>query len=262
MLKNTDLIDKMAQTVGQYQEDSSPDEHELIPPYVAVPNCFKRRKTSSEVPVSLQSSVFRQISSDLVTQTAQCNSSARLFLKVSSLLHAARTLAHGTQAVFKEMLPNNAIKERLYREASETHGTCQPQPDNGTTDPSAHTHPTSGTQEVSSSSMGSKWSRMIAESKTKILQHHWACATCGMIFHSIKDMKKHAAPTGQHPPRSQPFKCSVCTSRFLKYDSYHRHLKAHKADKTYSCEFCDRKGPDGWDRKDRLEAHMKQNHKK
>jgi hypothetical protein len=151
--------------------------------------------------------------------------------------------------------------QRIAIHVGENWESRQPKPGTTTMDSSAHTDSNAEAEEIQKSTV-SKWSkygRIIEESKMKILQRQWVCATCSVPMSSIKEMEKHA----DGPFNCSPFKCPKCAdynSCFKKYEEWHRHCKSHKSDKPFSCEFCGRKGPDGWDRKDRLDTHIENNH--
>lgn len=136
-----------------------------------------------------------------------------------------------------------------------------PKPVTTTMDSSAHMHSDAEAEHIKNStfSFRSMCGRMIEESKMRILQRQWVCGTCGVPMSSIKEMEKHADGIF----KCYPFRChkiADCESRFRKYEEWHRHCKSHQSDKAFSCEFCERKGPDGWNRKDRLDAHIQNNH--
>jgi hypothetical protein len=94
------------------------------------------------------------------------------------------------------------------------------------------------------------------ETKAKILGRHWRCASCQVPVSSIKALEAHAKRSTR-----LSFECKKpdCNKRFAKYDSYHRHLATHKSQKAFGCEFCDRKGIEGFNRKPDLDSHMKTN---
>jgi uncharacterized short protein YbdD (DUF466 family) len=96
--------------------------------------------------------------------------------------------------------------------------------------------------------------------KAKFRGNHW-CDTCGANASNIKAMEEHAARSARDKfTACQPFKCSKtdCGFRSAKYDTYYRHMRqSHKSKKAFECEFCERKGIDGFNRKQDLEAHMK-----
>jgi hypothetical protein len=92
----------------------------------------------------------------------------------------------------------------------------------------------------------------------KLRGQHWECATCGTYASSVKAMEQHAA--WDKLKGCQSFKCKEtgCQFRSAKYDNYHRHIKtSHKSKKDFECEFCNRKGIRGFNRKNDLDTHMK-----
>jgi hypothetical protein len=111
------------------------------------------------------------------------------------------------------------------------------------------------------------WNRMAQSAKLKILRHQWECASCRKLYSTSKAMEEHAASFKDSKDPTlcdKPFRCSKfpdCKSTYARYDSYYRHSKTHEADMAFSCDFCDRKGADGFDREDALKVHMKKYHK-